>query len=198
MTDIIDLDSHRERPGVVWSTATVRCVDCGHIHVAVQEMPEWAAAPMSCDCPKCLGAKCCLVMADQPAKVEQEPVVEWPLRLAVTLDGGWCEVYEGDAELGTEVDTEHGRAIVRRGRKYRVFDLDDGDVENIASEAVYQIGTDLSALPGADSGRVFGQWEESPGLAEGAEGALREALAPWVRRYVTFDLWEVEPEESDV
>lgn len=76
MTDIINLDDHRERPGVVWATSTVRCIECAYIHVAVQEMPDWAAVPVSCECPRCALPHSCLPMHSPPAKVDQEPLDE--------------------------------------------------------------------------------------------------------------------------
>ena len=50
---IIDLDMHREIPGVVWWTGVMKCIFCGHEHIGVSPMPTWALAPPSGECPKC-------------------------------------------------------------------------------------------------------------------------------------------------
>jgi hypothetical protein len=50
---VIVLDEHRKVPGVLWWTGKVRCTECGHEHIAVAPMPEWAAAPGSLRCAAC-------------------------------------------------------------------------------------------------------------------------------------------------
>lgn len=57
---VIDLDAHRPTPGSVWTNYEARCVECGHTHIATQELPEWALAPVTAECPSCGAAHSCL------------------------------------------------------------------------------------------------------------------------------------------
>lgn len=53
MGDVIELDQHRVDPETMWFVGVVKCVYCGHEHIAVAPMPSWAATPMTGECPKC-------------------------------------------------------------------------------------------------------------------------------------------------
>lgn len=58
--NVVDLADFREVPGIVWVNYKARCTSCGHEHVATQEMPEWAKAPTSAECPACRLPHSCL------------------------------------------------------------------------------------------------------------------------------------------
>ena len=55
---VIDIAEHRVVPGTVWWTGLVRCDECGHQHIAIAPMPEWALAPRSGECPSCHAMAC--------------------------------------------------------------------------------------------------------------------------------------------
>ncbi len=61
-SNVVDLADFREVPGSVWVNYKARCTSCGHEHIATQEMPEWAKAPTSAQCPACSLRHSCLPM----------------------------------------------------------------------------------------------------------------------------------------
>ena len=186
MSEVINLDDHRDRPGYVWATCTVRCTECAFIHVAVQEMPDWAAVPASCECPRCHAPHSCLPMAEPPDKVDQEPLVEWPY-LSVIVGGLLYDAYPGSVVGESYTFEPGGSGIVRRSRPFKLQDIGAGWAKILAQD----IADDASEFA-AQSENLYGDWDNPPELLDGAEEELRAIVSSWTRRYLVFDLTEVE------